>query len=146
MESISNHNPKIICLIGSTKFKDTFEKVAQELSLAGNIVLKPNVFSQYDDIDLTNEQCNLLIEATRKEIKMADEIMVINVNGYIGDLTLQEIGYAYTKGKRISFIEPLEYMLESEPINPDEPPVDFDWFKDPIITDRKGMKLSLNES
>ena len=43
---------KIVCLCGSTKFKEEFEKVNRDLTLAGYIVLAPGVFGHSDDIQL----------------------------------------------------------------------------------------------
>lgn len=34
----------VITLCGSIKFKEEFEKIQEELTLAGNIVLTPNFF------------------------------------------------------------------------------------------------------
>ena len=39
---------------------------------------------------------------------MSDEIYVINVGGYIGESTKNEIEYAKTKGKKISYIESIK--------------------------------------
>ena len=47
---------KIITLCGSTKYKDMFLKINEQLTLDGNIVLMPGVFAHVDDIKITNEQ------------------------------------------------------------------------------------------
>lgn len=39
---------------------------------------------------------------------MADEILVINVDGYIGSQTKKEIEYAKAKGKHIAYLEFVE--------------------------------------
>ena len=39
------------------------------------------------------------------KIDMADEIFVINVNGYIGESTKSEIQYALNKGKKVNYLE-----------------------------------------
>ena len=44
---------KIVTLVGSTKFKDDFIKVKEQLTLQGFIVLSLGVFSQYDNIKLS---------------------------------------------------------------------------------------------
>jgi len=36
---------------------------------------------------------------------MADEIFVINKNGYIGDSTRSEIAYALEHGKKVNYLE-----------------------------------------
>ena len=46
----------------------------------------------------------MLDDMHRAKIDMADEILVINVDGYIGTSTQSEIEYARTKGKGIRFL------------------------------------------
>jgi len=40
------------------------------------------------------------------KIDMADEILVLNVGGYVGEATGREIEYARRLGKRIRWLEP----------------------------------------
>ena len=96
---------KIVTLIGSTKFKDDFIKVKEQLTLQGFIVLSLGVFSQYDNIKLSEDQLNMLADIQNKKIEMADEIFVINKNGYIGDNTKIEIEFAKSLGKKINYLE-----------------------------------------
>ena len=42
-----------------------------------------------------------------RKIDLADEILVINVGGYIGDSTRREIAYAEKTGKKINYLEEL---------------------------------------
>ena len=97
---------KVITLCGSTKFKDDFIKVQKDLTLKGNIVITVGLFGHSGDKEALNEQINeMLINMHRQRIDMADEIFVINKNGYIGENTLSEIEYARTKGKVIKYLE-----------------------------------------
>lgn len=41
----------------------------------------------------------------KRKIDMADEIFVINVNGYIGESTKSEIEYAKFLGKEVNYLE-----------------------------------------
>ena len=41
----------------------------------------------------------------KRKIDMADEVFVINKNGYIGSSTLSEIEYAKKTGKIIKYLE-----------------------------------------
>ena len=41
----------------------------------------------------------------KRKIDMADEIFVINVGGYIGSSTRNEIEYARAQGKKVEFLE-----------------------------------------
>ena len=47
----------------------------------------------------------MLDEMHKQKIDMSDEIYVINVDGYIGESTKNEIQYAKVRGKRISYLE-----------------------------------------
>ena len=96
---------KIITLCGSIKFKDEFMRVQEKLTLDGNIVLTPNFFNNIkkEKIDLKIKK--MLDEMHKQKINMSDEIYVINVGGYIGESTKNEIEYAKARGKRISYLE-----------------------------------------
>ena len=49
----------------------------------------------------------MLDDMHKRKIDMADEIYVINVGGYIGDSTRSEIDYAFSKGKKVRYLEEL---------------------------------------
>lgn len=101
-------NYKVITLCGSTKFKDEFMHVQKELTLAGNIVLSVGVFchtEENSDEWANNGMKAMLDDMHKKKIDMADEIFVINKNGYIGKSTRSEINYAIATNKRIRYME-----------------------------------------
>jgi L-asparaginase/Glu-tRNA(Gln) amidotransferase subunit D len=50
----------------------------------------------------------MLDDMHKRKIDMADEILVINVGGYIGSSTRSEIEYAHATGKAVRFLETLE--------------------------------------
>ena len=95
----------VITLCGAIKFKEEFEKIQEELTLAGNIVLTPNFFHSVKKEEINNEIKNMLDEMHKQKIDMSDEIYVINVCEYIGESTKSEIEYAKTKNKKISYLE-----------------------------------------
>lgn len=99
---------KIVCLCGSTKFKKEFEQIMMEESLKGNIVLSVGCFAHYDEIRLSKDEKKDLDELHRNKIDMADEIIIINVKGYIGESTRNEIKYAKETGK------PIRYLVDPE--------------------------------
>ena len=47
----------------------------------------------------------MLDDMHKRKIDMADEIFVINVNGYIGESTKSEIDYAENIGKVVNYLE-----------------------------------------
>ena len=50
----------------------------------------------------------MLDEMHKRKIDMADEIFVINVDGYIGSSTRSEIAYANEHGKPVNYLVPPE--------------------------------------
>ncbi len=104
--------PRIVCLCGSTKFWREFQKAGLRETLAGNVVLSIGAASGTDDAhfgDLPPEEWQhvktALDELHLRKIDLADEILVLNVGGYIGDSTRREIQYARESGKLVRYLE-----------------------------------------
>ena len=57
-----------------------------------------------DERTLTKTK-EMLNDMHKRKIDMADEIFVINVNGYIGESTKSEIAYAENTGKTVNYLE-----------------------------------------
>lgn len=102
---LANKRPKIVCLCGSTKFKEAFLKANKEETLKGNIVLSVGCFPHSDSDEITLEQKILLDRLHFAKIYLADEILVLNVNEYVGESTENEIQYAKSHNKKIRFLE-----------------------------------------
>jgi nucleoside 2-deoxyribosyltransferase len=95
---------KVITLCGSTRFKDQFLEMQKKLTLAGNIVISVGLFGHSGDNEVwTTNTKEMLADMHKRKIDMADEIFVINVDGYIGDSTASEMAYATKTGKPIRF-------------------------------------------
>lgn len=97
--------PKV-CLCGSTKFKDKFYEVARDFTLTGYIVTMPMVFMHQGDI-ISAEQKVFLDEVHKTKISEADLIYIVNVDGYIGESTREEIEWAKMLGKKIEYLYPI---------------------------------------
>ena len=99
-------NYKVITLCGSTKFKEGFYEAQKKLTLDGNIVISVGLFGHSGDDKVWNEGTKAMLDDMHKrKIDMADEIFVINKNGYIGSSTRSEIEYARANNKVITFME-----------------------------------------
>lgn len=96
---------KIITLCGSTKFKDEFLRQQKRLTLEGNIVLSVGFFEITEDDKIDDNKLKLIKDIHLKKIDLADEIFVINKNGYIGSSTRAEIEYATKNGKVVNYLE-----------------------------------------
>lgn len=96
---------KVITLCGSTKFKEEFLEVQKQLTLQGNIVISVGLFGHSGDSEVWTEGMKeMLDDMHKRKIDMADEIFVINVNGYIGESTKSEIEYAKSKNIPINYL------------------------------------------
>lgn len=122
--------PKIVCLCGSTRFYEHFMHANYEETMKGNIVLSVGFFMHRpaahvvprpgeepgkkfvqphgQSVGCTPEQKIALDELHKRKIDLADEVLVLNVGGYIGDSTRSEVEYAEAHGKVIRWLEPLE--------------------------------------
>ena len=103
---------KVITLCGSTRFKNEFMEAQKHLTLDGNIVISVGLFGHsvdnevwenMDEGTLTRTK-KMLDDMHKRKIDMADEIFVINVDGYIGDSTRSEIEYAKKTGKPVKYL------------------------------------------
>ena len=97
---------KVITLCGSTRFKEEFIKAQKNLTLQGNIVISVGLFGHSGDNEVwTDDTKEMLDDMHKRKIDMADEIFVINVNGYIGESTKSEIEYAKRNGKIVRYLQ-----------------------------------------
>lgn len=103
----------VITLCGSTRFKEEFMEMQKKLTLAGNIVISVGLFGHAGDAEVWENMDEgtltrtkeMLDDMHKRKIDMADEIFVINKNGYIGDSTRSEITYAMEHGKTVKYLE-----------------------------------------
>ncbi len=97
---------KVITLCGSTKFKDEFLIEQKRLTLEGNIVISVGLFGHSGDDEVWTENIKKMLDDMHKrKIDMADEIFVINKNGYIGSSIKSEIEYALKTNKKVNYME-----------------------------------------
>ena len=96
---------KVITLCGSIKFKEEFFKMQEKLTLSENIVLTLIFFQSIKNEKINKQTKKMLDGMHRQKIDMSDAIFVINVNGYIGESTKNEIEYAKSKNKEIIYLE-----------------------------------------
>ena len=111
--SSSGLMPIIVCLCGSTRFHEEFQRANYRETMAGRIVLTvgfyPNAKSSKaahgEDVGITPEQKTVLDELHKRKIDMADQVLFLNVGGYMGESTRSELEYARAHGKIIRFLE-----------------------------------------
>ena len=103
----------VVTLCGSTRCKNEVMQAHTVLTLAGKIVISVGLFGHSGDEEVwenmdegtLTKTKEMLDDMHKRKIDMADEIFVINKNGYIGDSTKSEIAYAKKTGKKVSYLE-----------------------------------------
>ena len=102
--------PTIVCLCGSTRFHQEWLEATYNETMQGRIVLGvafyPHGKEHGETIGCTPEQKLMLDELHRHRIDLSDEILVLNVGGYIGESTRTEIAWAWALGKKVRWLEP----------------------------------------
>ena len=97
----------IVCVFGSTKFKEDFLKYNKFFTLNNAIVLMPGVFGHSGD-HITDEQKKELDILHKHKIAKSDLVFIIDKNGYIGPSTREEIGFAKALGIEIAYMSDIE--------------------------------------
>ncbi len=102
--------PKIVTLCGSTRFIAEMAVIAWTMEKEGAIVLGlhllPESYTQQRDHQAEFEGIKERMDALHlSKIEISDEILVVNIGGYIGESTKSEIQHARRLGKVIKYWE-----------------------------------------
>lgn len=95
---------KIITVCGSLRFVNEMMEITEKMELQGNCMLVPiyNPNKASKD-DFTEEEALMLDKMHKERIKLADAILVVNVDDYIGNSTKKEIEFAKSLNKEIIY-------------------------------------------
>jgi len=104
--------PDVVCLCGSTRFGEAYREANLRETLAGKIVLTigcdmrsdADLFADMPAEEVARVKAQLDNLHLRK-IEMADEILVLNVGGYVGESTAREIAFAELLDMPIRWLE-----------------------------------------
>ncbi|MFG3285573.1 hypothetical protein [Streptomyces sp. NPDC048111] len=77
--------------------------VSRDLAFEGIIVVAP----VEADGSITDEQKKTLGALHLRRIDLADRVLIVNPDGYIGESTSREVDYAHAVGKLVSFTHPV---------------------------------------
>lgn len=99
--------PEIICLCGSTRFLDKFHEANLRFTLQAKIVLGPGYYghSAHAAHAISARQKDVLDALHFRKIDLAFRVHVLNIDGYVGRSTHNEIMYAVRKSKIVTFEE-----------------------------------------
>ena len=95
---------KVVTLCGSMRFQNEMMEIAEKLAREGECVLTP-VYMVTKDYEISEEEVKRLKLEQFKRIELADEVFVVNVDGYVGESTMAEIEFAERNGKRVRWME-----------------------------------------
>jgi hypothetical protein len=105
-------SPVIVCLCGSTRFWREFQAAGLRETMAGNIVLSIGAASGTDDEHFGNlpreeyDRIKAELDALHmRKIDLCDEVLILNLGGYIGESTARELAYAQKLGKVVRYLE-----------------------------------------
>lgn len=98
---------KVITICGSMRYSKEMMKIAEELELKEGYAVIQCVYNvdgqRYEGID-----ASILDKIYRKKIDISDAIYVVNIDGYIGNSTKNEIEYAKNNGKKVIYHEKVD--------------------------------------
>lgn len=104
--------PRVWCICGSSRFIDQIAVTAWEFEKRGVVTLGmhllPSSYTDQADHQAEHEGIADKMDALHlRKIDMADQVYVVDVNGYIGESTRREIAYAERTSK------PVHYMSDA---------------------------------
>lgn len=94
---------RVVTLCGSMRFRSEMERLEAELTLAGHVVLAPVLLPA--STELGAEERARLGRVHLQKVAMADEVLVVDVDGYVGESTRREVEHACSLGIPVRFLE-----------------------------------------
>jgi len=106
----------IVCICGSTKFKQAWITENAILTGQGNIVLAVGLWGHHERVYPDTETKIKLDDLHKRKIDLCDWVWVLDVDGYIGESTRSEIEYAEKLGRPIRYLSK-EFPNYKEPVD-----------------------------
>lgn len=98
---------KIITICGSLKFQNEMKQIAEEMELKGHCILPVIYPTKSDKNAYTEEELKMFDKMHKEKIKLSNAILVVDLNGYIGNSTQNEIEFAKSLDKEILYYSDL---------------------------------------
>ena len=95
---------KVVTICGSMKFAKEMIKIAGDLEKKYGWCVIQCVYD-INPNELSKDEIDNIVNAHWKKIDVSDAIFVVNVGGYVGESTRNEINYALEKGKEVIYLE-----------------------------------------
>ncbi len=91
-----------ICLVGSTRFKELYNKTNFELTKLGHCVYTVSTMMHADSVPLTHDEKETLDLVHLAKIMNSDQVVwVTDDTDYIGDSTRRELKWAHMLSKQV---------------------------------------------
>ena len=95
----------VITICGSMRFEKKMQEIARDLETKkGFCVLQPIYKVSKKKVE-TYEEIENILRSHLQKIDLSNAIYVVNIGGYIGESTKQEIEYAEKQHKKIFYHE-----------------------------------------
>lgn len=107
----------IVCMCGSTRFKQSWIAENARLTGEGNIVLAVGLWGHHERQHPDEQTKAMLDNLHKRKIDLCDWVWVLDVGGYIGDSTRSEIEYAEELGRPVRYLSK-EFPAYEEPTDP----------------------------
>lgn len=101
----------VVTLCGSKKFIDEFKIVERTLTLDGYVVLSPAIFNHPERLTMTKDYINTYHIIHDQKVLMSDIVIIISINGYIGEDTKREIEFAKANNKNVIYLNNIDDIL-----------------------------------
>lgn len=95
---------KVVTICGSMRFAKDMIKIASDLEKEHGWCVLQCVYDINPD-SMTKEEMENITKAHWTRIDICDAIYVVNIGGYLGNSTKNEITYAQTNGKEVIYHE-----------------------------------------
>lgn len=95
---------KVVTICGSMRYSKEMQKIASDLEKKNGWCVIQCVYD-IDKKTTTEEEMQNIVNAHWKKIEISDAIYVVNISGYIGKSTQNEINFAISKGKEVLYYE-----------------------------------------
>jgi hypothetical protein len=112
------NKPTVICIVGSTKFKQEILGLTQRETLKGNIVINHGFFHHVDMFPISDETKKMLDALMLRKIDIADIVFVCDKNEYVGNSTHAAIEYAKQRDKPIRYFSQEEIQRKAKESRP----------------------------
>ena len=95
---------KVVTICGSMKFSKEMMQIATDLEKKYGWCVIQCVYDISNE-KMSEEEMKNIVNAHWKKIDISDAIYVVNIDGYIGKSTTNEINYAISKNKEVIYHE-----------------------------------------